>query len=84
MCVLFNDDVLLRIACVIALSLSLSLARPLIPTPGGAAASSGGRVFASPLAKVTAAKAGVTLNAIPGTGPNNRIVKADVEQYGNA
>ncbi len=37
------------------------------PTLSGASTSSGGRVFASPLAKVTAAKAGVALNAITGS-----------------
>jgi len=42
--------------------------------------SSGDRVFASPLAKRIAANAGVDLGSIKGTGPNGRIVKADVEE----
>jgi pyruvate dehydrogenase E2 component (dihydrolipoamide acetyltransferase) len=44
------------------------------------AASQGGeRIFASPLAKRIAAEKGVTLAGIKGSGPNGRIVKADVE-----
>jgi pyruvate dehydrogenase E2 component (dihydrolipoamide acetyltransferase) len=41
---------------------------------------SGSRVFASPLAKRMAENAGLDLKAVHGTGPNGRIVKADVEQ----
>ncbi len=41
---------------------------------------SGDRVFASPLAKRIAANAGLDLNAVQGSGPNGRIVKADVEK----
>ena len=37
------------------------------------------RVFASPLAKRIAAEKGVDLAGIKGSGPNGRIVKADVE-----
>jgi len=40
---------------------------------------SGGRVFASPLAKRLAKNAGIDLTGIKGTGPRGRIVKADVE-----
>lgn len=43
------------------------------------AKSDGGRVFASPLARRMAAQAGLELSAIKGSGPNGRIVKADVE-----
>lgn len=43
------------------------------------ATSSGDRVKASPLAKRIAANAGIDLNGVTGTGPNGRIVKADVE-----
>lgn len=39
----------------------------------------GGRVFASPLARRMAEQAGVDLSGIQGSGPNGRIVKADVE-----
>ena len=49
------------------------------PPPKPAAAPSGGRIFASPLAKRIAAERGLDLSRIKGTGPNGRIVKADVE-----
>ena len=39
-----------------------------------------GRIFASPLAKKTAEAAGLNLSTVQGSGPNNRIVKADVDQ----
>ncbi|EFH10796.1 E3 binding domain-containing protein, partial [Teichococcus cervicalis] len=39
----------------------------------------GGRVFASPLARRMAEQAGLDLSGIQGSGPNGRIVKADVE-----
>jgi len=42
--------------------------------------SSGERIKASPLAKRIAANSGVDLAAVSGTGPNGRIVKADVER----
>ena len=41
----------------------------------------GGRLFASPNAKRLAGEFGVDLTAITGTGPNNRIVGADVVAY---
>ena len=40
---------------------------------------SGARIFASPLAKRLAEQTGVDLKSVQGTGPNGRIVKADVE-----
>ena len=46
--------------------------------------SSGDRVKASPLAKRIAANSGVDLAAVSGTGPNGRIVKADVEAFSGA
>ena len=50
--------------------------------PSGApAAASGDRIFVSPLAKKTAAEKGIPLDQITGTGPNNRIIKADVDQH---
>ena len=55
-----------------------------VPTPAKAApvpaAPSGDRVFASPLAKRMAANAGIDLTSVKGSGPNGRIVKADLEQ----
>ena len=50
------------------------------PKPAAPAASSGGtRLFASPLARRIAAEKGINLAGIKGSGPNGRIVKADVE-----
>ncbi|AJP72906.1 hypothetical protein TS85_15585 [Sphingomonas hengshuiensis] len=50
------------------------------PTPAPApAAASGDRVKASPLAKRIAAEKGVDLSSVSGSGPNGRIVKADLE-----
>ncbi|MET3711402.1 pyruvate dehydrogenase E2 component (dihydrolipoamide acetyltransferase) [Sphingomonas trueperi] len=54
------------------------------PTPAPApaaqpAAASGSRVKASPLARRIAADKGVDLAAVTGSGPNGRIVKADIE-----
>jgi pyruvate dehydrogenase E2 component (dihydrolipoamide acetyltransferase) len=39
----------------------------------------GSRVFASPLARRLAEQAGLDLSAVKGSGPNGRIVKADIE-----
>jgi pyruvate dehydrogenase E2 component (dihydrolipoamide acetyltransferase) len=39
----------------------------------------GQRVFASPLARRMAAKAGLELSAISGSGPHGRVVKRDIE-----
>ncbi|MCW1403252.1 2-oxo acid dehydrogenase subunit E2 [Novosphingobium sp. MW5] len=50
------------------------------PAPDAApAASDGARVIASPLAKRIAAERGVNLASVKGSGPNGRIVRADVE-----
>ncbi|WP_390915076.1 pyruvate dehydrogenase complex dihydrolipoamide acetyltransferase [Pseudosulfitobacter sp. SM2401] len=49
------------------------------PAPTAPVAASGERVFASPLARRIAAQKGLDLNAIAGSGPRGRIVKADVE-----
>jgi len=53
-------------------------AAPVAIAPAPAAAS-GDRVFASPLARRMAAQAGVDISKIAGSGPNGRIVKADVD-----
>ena len=60
-----------------------------VPGPGAAEAKvdsgpgtspgTGERIFASPLAKRLAEQAGLDLASITGSGPNGRIVKADVE-----
>lgn len=47
--------------------------------PAQPAAAAGARVKASPLARRVAADKGVDLSTVTGSGPNGRIVKADVE-----
>lgn len=42
---------------------------------------SGGRVFASPLAKKIALDKGINLSQVKGSGENGRIVKSDVENF---
>lgn len=50
------------------------------PAPVAAAqAAKGDRIVASPLAKRIAADKGIDLSGVAGSGPNGRIVKADVE-----
>ena len=49
------------------------------PSPSLAPAAKDNRIIASPLAKRIAEQKGVDLSAITGSGPNGRIVKADVE-----
>ena len=44
------------------------------------ASSAGGRLFVSPLARRMAREADLPLDRIPGSGPNGRIVKRDIEQ----
>lgn len=43
--------------------------------------SSGDRIFATPVARRLAQDKGIALNKIKGTGPEGRIIKADVENY---
>ncbi len=42
---------------------------------------SGGRIFASPLAKKIAADKGIDLSEVKGTGENGRITKKDIESF---
>ena len=44
----------------------------------------GERLFASPLARRMARQAGIDLASLKGSGPNGRIVKADIEALGKA
>ena len=53
-------------------------AMPAAAAPAPAPAS-GDRIFASPLARRMAAQAGLDIGQIAGSGPNGRIVKADVD-----
>ena len=54
------------------------------PAPLGNGQAAGERIFASPLARRMAAQAGIDLAAIHGSGPNGRIVRADVEAAAKA
>jgi len=56
---------------------SLAPAATASPPPNGHAA--GDRVFASPLARRMASQAGIDLSGLKGSGPNGRIVRADIE-----
>ncbi|MGB1160083.1 MAG: pyruvate dehydrogenase complex dihydrolipoamide acetyltransferase [Alphaproteobacteria bacterium] len=49
------------------------------PAAPAAVASSGSRVFSSPLARRIAGQNGIDLAALTGSGPNGRVVKRDVE-----
>ncbi|MCM2292850.1 pyruvate dehydrogenase complex dihydrolipoamide acetyltransferase [Allorhizobium sp. BGMRC 0089] len=50
------------------------------PQAAAPAATSGERVFSSPLARRLAKEAGLDIKAISGTGPKGRVVKSDVEK----
>jgi pyruvate dehydrogenase E2 component (dihydrolipoamide acetyltransferase) len=50
------------------------------PAPKPAAAQDGKRLFASPLARRIAQQQGLDLSRVAGSGPNGRIVRADVEK----
>jgi len=52
-----------------------------VAAPAPAMAASGGRTFASPLAKRIAANEGVSIAHVPGSGPHGRVVKSDVEAF---
>ncbi len=49
------------------------------PRPAAERRGDGERIFASPLARRLAAEAGIDLKSVAGSGPNGRIVKADIE-----
>ncbi|RYE02159.1 MAG: biotin/lipoyl-binding protein, partial [Sphingomonadales bacterium] len=53
--------------------------KPAAPAPAAAPKVEGARIKASPLAKRIAAEKGLDLSSVTGTGPNGRIVKADIE-----
>ncbi len=52
---------------------------PRSPSSGNGHAEGEERIFASPLARRMAQQAGIDLSSLKGTGPNGRIVKADIE-----
>jgi pyruvate dehydrogenase E2 component (dihydrolipoamide acetyltransferase) len=49
------------------------------PAANGHDAAAGGRIFVSPLAKRMAQQAGIDLRGLKGSGPNGRIIRADIE-----
>lgn len=51
------------------------------PTSPTSSSSTNDRIIASPLAKRIAHQKGIDLGALTGSGPNGRIVKADVESF---
>jgi pyruvate dehydrogenase E2 component (dihydrolipoamide acetyltransferase) len=53
--------------------------RPAAQPAPGRGGNGKGRIFASPLARRMAQQAGLDLSAITGSGPQGRIVKADIE-----
>jgi pyruvate dehydrogenase E2 component (dihydrolipoamide acetyltransferase) len=55
-------------------------AAPVEAAAPAAATGDGKRVFSSPLARKLAAEAGLRVEDIAGTGPNGRVVRADVER----
>jgi pyruvate dehydrogenase E2 component (dihydrolipoamide acetyltransferase) len=53
-------------------------ASPVAATPAAAPISTGGRLIASPRAKKLAKDMGVSLDSLKGSGPNGRVIAADV------
>ncbi|MET0930681.1 MAG: biotin/lipoyl-containing protein, partial [Aeromicrobium sp.] len=49
------------------------------PSPPDAEASTGDRIFASPISRRLLATAGISLDSVVGTGPNGRITRKDAE-----
>ena len=89
---LFISGCLLLVAPAMSATLSGTLAPTVVPLTNGGQANiavsntdpnlftvPGDRITASPLARRIAADKGAELAGLPGTGPNGRIVKADVE-----
>ena len=58
---------------------ALTQPAPIAPQPIGTDRGGNGRIFASPLARRMAQQAGLDLETITGSGPQGRIVKADIE-----
>lgn len=56
-------------------------ARPDSAAPSGASYPAGGRLFASPLVRRLARARGVDPADVPGSGPNGRVVRRDLEAY---
>jgi pyruvate dehydrogenase E2 component (dihydrolipoamide acetyltransferase) len=54
-----------------------AVAAAAVPAP----AETGGRIFVSPVARKLAAERGIDYRQVRGTGPNGRIVKADIQRF---
>jgi pyruvate dehydrogenase E2 component (dihydrolipoamide acetyltransferase) len=54
---------------------------PAAPAPAAPAAIKTGPVFASPVARRMADELGIDLRQVPGSGPEGRVVKRDIEEY---
>ncbi|MEQ8627418.1 pyruvate dehydrogenase complex dihydrolipoamide acetyltransferase [Ekhidna sp.] len=55
--------------------------QPASSQPAQSTTSSNGRIKASPLAKKIASEKGIDLSQVNGSGPDGRVVKADVEDF---
>jgi pyruvate dehydrogenase E2 component (dihydrolipoamide acetyltransferase) len=67
----------------VSVAAAVELAAPSVLAPAAPAQRpTGSRVSASPLARRVAAELDIDLEALSGTGPRGRIVRADVEQAG--
>ncbi len=69
------------VASAIAAVMPSAATRPVAPAPAATPAN-GSRVIASPLARRIASQQGIDLAALKGSGPNGRIVKADLNGQG--
>jgi pyruvate dehydrogenase E2 component (dihydrolipoyllysine-residue acetyltransferase) len=54
---------------------------PAAPAPAAPVAIKAGPVFASPVARRMADELGIDLRQVPGSGPEGRVVKRDIEEY---
>lgn len=61
-----------------------TLATPATPAAAPAQTSQSSRVVASPRARMLAREKGIDLSLVQGTGPDRRVVAADVEEYKGA
>lgn len=60
---------------------SSSESKPAPPSEAKEDLAKGDRIFASPIAKKLALERGIPLGKVKGSGPNGRIIRADVEGY---
>ncbi|HEX8975965.1 MAG TPA: dihydrolipoamide acetyltransferase family protein [Solirubrobacteraceae bacterium] len=75
-----QDGTILRIAAQVGHSVAVGALIATVGDPGETPAGDGGRVKASPLARRIAAELGVDLAGLTGSGPQGRVIRADVER----